>query len=117
MNQVIKIVVLLNMIVLLNVSCIKRFSCEKYRTDLKTIEYRGIVTKINLDTLDLYGKVIYKFKNKEDTLNLCRSLIFNNFWENIEIGDSLLKPLGSDTIFLFKSNNSVKKFITPCCDW
>lgn len=115
--KTVNFLIIIVVISIMFISCLNRFSCEDYRKKLEDIDINAIVVEIENDSIYGNAYIIYCSKEKKDTIYLCRNIVYEDFWNYVQIGDSILKPINTDYLIIKKSNMENKKFGVPCCDW
>lgn len=93
------------------------FSCDKLLKQIHETEISGKIINITKENKTSINRVIIlNSKNQLDTIEFCNSIVYDEFWNYIQIGDSLVKRSGSDSLILF-NKIELKMFEYPCCDW
>jgi hypothetical protein len=97
-------------------SCLPVFSCEKWiKKEIMNMDINGIVIKKEKSS-SCHGRLIVRSEIKIDTLeNLCYCGGNIGFWDEININDSISKPVGYKQIII-KRNGELKVYDYPCCD-
>ncbi len=98
-------------------SCLRTFSCHRYRKEIKDITYSGVVAEINDDANRDGIILIEKENNNKKEILLCRGANNSDFWDFIDINDTLIKNKGVDSLIIKKQNGQTSVFLYPCCDW
>lgn len=95
------------------------FNCKDYVNDIvkpKTI--KAIVEKKEEIAPGL-GRLYLKslLNNELDSMNYCFSSPFRQHWDEISVGDTILKNKGSEIVYLHTQKVIIKWDRFPCCDW
>jgi len=95
--------------------CSPVFNCESWlEENIKMKQYSGIVVD-KIEIKDCYGAFVLDNLIIKDTISICICGITRVFWENIELEDSIFKPIGSTKIIIYR-NADKYLFDFPCCD-
>lgn len=95
------------------------FNCKDYVDEtIRPKEILGIVQS-KMEVPPCHGKVIMisLLSNKTDTLEYCLCAPFGEHWDEIEVGDTIVKAKAKSEIQLHKKDTIIEWGRFPCCDW
>ncbi|NLR77356.1 hypothetical protein [Chitinophaga eiseniae] len=103
---------------MLIVGCGFPFSCEEFqREHIKPGKVAGwVVEKKKMVNRDCFGEIIVKAQGRFDTLKYlptCNGVTQREVWTNVNVGDSIFKAAGENTVVII--NNSGKKVLEISC--
>lgn len=99
-------------------SCNMIFSCTSWvEENIKPKYIYGIVVNKNEEKA-CHGKLLFNsMDNKIDSLAICICSPFQEKWNQVEIGDTIIKKAGEVSIEIINNSKKIKWERYPCCDW
>ena len=94
------------------------FNCKNYLNEsISPYDINGIVVSKIKSDIGCFGDIKLKGPGKLDSLNICYCVPKDQrLWDNVEVGDSLIKNVGSLSVKVYKNDTLTGSYNYPCCD-